>query len=188
MPPLPTGVGQAIVTTETVSENVPTGDQAAQFLTANDRSIYTDYRVMNRFEADGHKYMLGITSPGGFNGGSAAFVQLAAKTLLWISDWTASRMGDFPIIPNPEPVDTSWVLLDEHVEPAQLSVAADGVTPFYRISGTYVYGHKNPAATTIRDIMFPRPPWLADAFPRTMSNSQMQQGIINVNRARQTIG
>jgi hypothetical protein len=125
--------------------------------------VYTDYKIVNRYEKDRHLYMLPISSPGGFGGGNlAAFVQLAAPTLLWISDWTACRFNSKPEIPDPTLTDSNWVLLDEHYEPFMLTVAANGSTPLYRISGTFVYGNRNPSTATIDDINFPRPPWLKD--------------------------
>jgi hypothetical protein len=142
--------------------------------------IFTDYWVVNRYERDRQRWMLGVTSPDGFNGDQVAFVQLAADTLLLVSDWTAERRGEQPTIPQEEPADENLVLLDDHYEPAQLLLGANGQTAQYRISGTYVYGFKNPNQA---QITYPRPPWLADTFDRIVSDGSKQTGIIDANGA-----
>lgn len=141
--------------------------------------IYTDAQLNNKYEKDRHIYMLGMTSPGGFQGASVAFVQLAAPTLLWISRWTLCSFFSQPKSPNPISNNPDWILMDDHYEPGTVIVGPDGVTPLYRISGTYVYGHRNPAEVTVNNINFARPPWLEDAFDRSMPESKLQQDLIN---------
>ena len=142
--------------------------------------IYIDYTVRCRYLSCKRRYMLGITSPNGFQGQSAAFVQLAAPTLLWVADWTALRAVLQPEPPDSDPRDPNWILLDENYEPAQLAVYDDGVSPAYRISGTYVYGCKLPETQVVRNVSYPRPAWLDDAFDRTIPISALIQGIIKV--------
>lgn len=138
------------------------------------KEIFTDYEVVNRYENPQHRYMLGITSPSGFNGQSAAFVQLASPTLLWVSDWTALKWNGMPTIPDPTSQDDTWVLLAKYYQPAMLVInPADGQTPGYRISGTYVYGKKNPSTDVIDDISFARPPWIDNVPPRRPDSDEM---------------
>ncbi len=153
--------------------------------------IWTDYRVMSRYEKDGHRYMMPMTSPDEFQGASVAFVQLAAPTLLWIVDWTAARFATPPDIPDERAIQgvlvggifiqssTDWVLLDQHLEPAMITVGPDGVTPLYRISGTYVYGHKKPHARLHQDVNFPYPPWLNKGINRQFPDGKLKHGIID---------
>jgi len=161
--------------------NIPPDSASTKYNTgSNPLSQWTDYKIRNRFEKDYHRYMLGITSPAGFQGATVAFTQLANPTLLWISEWTASRFNEKPQIPNPAPVDNNWVLLDEEVSPVMVVTnPADGTTPLYRISGIYVYGHKQPDSVTVNNAIFPRPPWLDDAFSRNVPPSLLTQNLIN---------
>lgn len=138
--------------------------------------IFTDYWVVNRYERDRQRWMLGVTSPEGFQGSQAAFVQLAADTLLLFSDWTVEKRGSQPAYPQNEPADENLVLLDDHYEPAQLLLVPNGQTPVYRLSGTYVYGFKNPNQA---QMTYPRPPWMADVFDRILSDGGKQNGIID---------
>lgn len=174
--PAPTaGVNAAVITIGEVSAD----DSAAKYILPTDGGfIWTDYEINNRYESDKKIYMMGITSPGGFNGASVAFAQIASPTLLWICDWTASRFNKQPIAPNSASVNTNWILLDEHLEPAMLVVGEDGVTPYYRLSGTYVYGNLNPSAIVANDISFTRPPWLEDVFSRNMPLELFQSGLM----------
>lgn len=130
------------------------------------------YILTNRYEKDNHIYMMGVSSPTAFQGASVAFCQLVAPTLLWISEWSCCRWNQQPIIPNPKSQNPNWELLDEHYMPGCVWVPPDGTTPFYRISGVYVYGNLNPSNMTINDIAYSRPPFLTDgAFVRTVSAS-----------------
>lgn len=150
-------------------------DQQALFDTESDLGIYTDYAVVNRYEFDHGIYMMGVTSPGGFQGNSAAFVQLKAETLLWIADWTARKNGEMPGIPSFQQTDPNVVLLDTHFEPSMTEVMADGVTVVYRISGSYVYGFKNP---NIANMFHGRPPWLVNSVDMTVKSENFEPGII----------
>lgn len=134
-------------------------DTLSLFQQVNNNGVMTDYHIEGRYEYDYRRYMMGVTSPGGFTGGTAAFVMLAAPTLLWIVDWTAEKVGDSHItIPSPTTNDDEWVLLDKHCEPAKVILKPDGVTRVWRISGTYVYGHQNPEPGDFSNVRFPRPP------------------------------
>ncbi len=141
--------------------------------------VFTDCMTTNRYEKDGHVYMLPVSSPAGFAGISCAFVQLAAPTLIWIADWTVCCWTKQPPIPDPTPNSANWVLLDEHYEPAMIELGPDGITPLYRISGTYFYGCLNPNATTVKDIQFGRPPYVADTIDRSVPTSTLKQNLIN---------
>lgn len=145
--------------------------------------IWLDYIVNNKFEREQHTYMMGVASPSGFQGGTAAFVRLTAPTLLWICDWTASRVNSPPDIPDPDNSDSSWVLLNDSYEPTNIVPGSDGFTPIYRISGTYVYGHRNPSDNVTDFIVFPRPPWMTDvgADRRTLNTRDLLQNVSNLD-------
>jgi hypothetical protein len=139
--------------------------------------IFSDYVINSRYEKDWHIYMMPITSPNGFQGASVAFAQLASFTALWIVDWTAERAGDQPKVPQPWSNDPNWVLMDEHYGPSMLSLMGDGVTPIWRLSGTYVYGAKNPSTAMP---YYPRPPWMEDVFDRTIDANKFTPFLIDV--------
>jgi hypothetical protein len=184
MPPFssdnPQSISQKIPTVSVTTGSVePDGIQAKTSLSDEPLGVYTDYVVKNRYERDRHVYMTPIASPNKFQGSSVAFVQLSSPTLLWIMDWTASRILKQPLIPDSTPPTSDWILLDEHMEPVNMELMADGVTPRYRISGTYVYGHKNPNVRVHKDASFPQPPWMDGSFPngRNVPDSSIQKGI-----------
>ena len=139
----------------------------------------TDYMIVNRYERDGHKYVMGVTSPRGFQGRSVSIVQLASPTLILISQWTACQFRKKPDAPDPASQDYNWILLDIWPETVMETVGPDGVTPLWRLTGTYVYAHVNPSQNVFSDIVFPRPPWLKDNFARNYPLTNLQQGLIN---------
>lgn len=162
----------------------------------NDTSaVWSDYTIINRYESDKRVYMLGLTSPNGFqrtlptspgnqtsqvSSDTTAFVQLASPTLLWICDWTVARVKLQPKVPDPEPWDPSWVLLDEWYETVSMTLLPDGVTPLYRISGTFFYGHKNPSREVIQQMCFPRPPWMKDSLSRKIPEDMFMEGLSEI--------
>lgn len=159
-------------------------DQGSQFI-AQDNGIWADYLLRNRYEKDGHVYMLGCTSPNGFgsNSDTVAFCQIACSTVLWIADWTAARFGSPPTIPDPNiyqsRANNNWVLLDVHYDVGNVTLPADGATPYFRISGTYYYGHKRPTVDITKLMAFPKPPWIANFFNRTIpSNDLFEKDLI----------
>lgn len=133
-------------------------------------AMWSECQIRNEFEYDFHRYMAGITTPSSFQGATAAFFQLAAPTLLWICDWTVCRVSKAPDIPNDTPADDDWIILDKHMEPANIDLTDDRKTPIYRISGTYVYGHQNPGdQDAILNLMnFSRPPWISTEIERNV--------------------
>jgi hypothetical protein len=156
-------------------------DMLAQIkVRADDTGIYDDYEIKNRYEKDYHRYMMSVTSPSQMTQQCISVVQLGVPTLLWIADWTGKRVGGQPKLPEPSPQIENWVLLDEHYEPAMLKLAADGVSAEYQISGTFVYACLCPNSRTIRDICFPRAPWIKDTFDRSIKEEVMETEIINI--------
>jgi hypothetical protein len=142
--------------------------------------IWVDYEIRNRYVKDGHLYMMGTTSPvNTANTDTAAFVQLARPTVLWITDFTASRFNHPPTVPHPDPENNDWVLLDVHYDLPQITVPADGQSPYYRISGTYFYGHVRPPTDTFSLAVFPRPPWLDDLPDRMFNSSEIFETHLN---------
>lgn len=186
----------------TISSNISVGtvdptDFEAKFIPDEEQNVYLDYRIQSKYEKDQHICMMPTAfwnpvqvsyrsrqGPSISYAGtpSVSFVQLAAPTLLWIVDWTCSRVNKQPQIPNPIFENNyGWVLLAENYEPGMLRVAADGISPIYRLSGTYVYGNINPSLLTIDDIVFTRPPWLEDFVSRFIPREVLQRNLITPN-------
>ena len=167
-------------------------DSLGRYNPSTGHGTWVDYLIMSRYEGDPHVYMMGVTSPNGFVNGTddagnpildtVSFCQLASKTLIWIMDWTASKSHEKPDIPDPTSNDPNWVLLDDWYEPAQEVLDADGQSPLWRISGTYIYGHRRPNAKTILNVNFPRPPWMKDYIDRTISTAVLKPGLSEVLR------
>lgn len=141
------------------------------------KSVLLDYRIDSRYLKSPNIHMLPVASPNGFNGSSVAFVQLAAPMLLWVCDWTVFKCGALPEAPNPLSLNPDWVLLRDHWEPASIELSPDGGTPRYRLSGTYVYGHRNPRERTYENVTYPMPPWIEDKFARTISSENLADGL-----------
>lgn|SRR3990167_2400886 len=151
-------------------------DNNSFFVAQPGKEIWLDYMSYNRYEKDMRRYMMGVASPNGFNGSTVAFVQLASPTLLWICEWTALKSDVQPEIPTSTAPD-GWILLDEYHELPMCKVVADGNSPIYRVSGTYVYGKTSPDSVMVNDVSFPKPPWLKDGLSRNMPSSKLTTGL-----------
>ncbi len=138
------------------------------------------YKIVNKYERDLHRYMMGITSPNGFQDASVAFVQLASPTLLWVAEWVASSIGGKPSIPDMSVRNPDWVLLDEWQIPGMVDVMKNGQTIYYPHAGVYVYGHKNPSSVMINDINYACPPWIEpSAITRNVEQQQLNPNMID---------
>ncbi len=154
---------------------VPFDDETALFK-QNIGGVWSDFKMINRYENDSHRYMMGITSSVPFNNSKASFCQLAQPTLIWIVDFTVSKAGEVPEVPNPEVA--GWVLLDMQLELNDTQVAADGRTPYFRISGTYFYGAINQNPNIFNNVVFPKPPYLENIpYPRTVPLGKVVTGM-----------
>ena len=170
-------------------------DGAALFAVNPNFGIYEDYVVENHYYKEGSTYALGCASPAGFRGVSTSFVQLSSPLLIWVAEWTAARTGYPPEIPSPlllrarvvrlvarfsSREDPVWVLLDEKITARNIFYVADGNTPYYRISGTYVYGCLNPSTVLTRDVKIPKPAWALEPLQgRTIPDGLLVQRVIN---------
>jgi hypothetical protein len=154
--------------------------------TDDNLAIWTDYQIMNKYEVNYHRWMLGITSPEGFDGGTAAFVQTAAPKLFWMSRWTACRISTAPTIPDPDAItDKNWILLATHYEPFSIRLMNDGITPIYRISGVFVYGYKNFNTKNVLNYMsYGRPAWIDSVVPRNVGVVTTHQGTNIIDSAQ----
>ena len=95
--------------------------------------------------------------------------------MLRIVDWTAEKVGNAPTVPSWELNDPNQVLLDKHFEPAMVEKRPSAVI-VYRLSGTYIYGFKNPSQAKLH---YGRPPWMSSDVECVVSDSQFSSGIID---------
>lgn len=169
--------------TITVGEIPPEGSDTG-FQTS---SPFIDYFVQNSYEGYEETFQLPIASPKGFQGRTCSFVQVAAPILKWICDWTAkSTNGSPPPAPPMQAADPNWVLLTRELEPAMVEEMADGESAVYRLSGRYVYGHKNPPKAINQVACFARPPWISPSLDRTVPDSVFEPGIADLSGASST--
>lgn len=182
-------IGPVLVTVGPVD---PT-DSLAQYADGDAEACWEDYIVENHYEGDQHRYAIPVAYPGGYSLSTQpssnqytppriGIVQLASPTLFWICDWTAKRTAKKPTIPPQRATNPNWVLLDAHIGTYHKEVVIDGVTPVWRISGTYVYVHLNPSRDVINNAEFGRPPWLQDvnSADRKNNTSLYENGISEV--------
>jgi hypothetical protein len=158
---------------------IPFEDESQKYQEDSKEGFHVDYMMYNRYDADLGVYAAGITSPDGFGGGSCAIMQLSAGVLIKAADWTAARLGERPTVPSPDLNDPGWELLRVMPEAAMVTVAPNGVTPLYRVNGTYFYAKKSAADDALDDVTFPKPSWLKDGEARRLPPEFRIKGLID---------
>lgn len=123
---------------------------------------HADYEIHNHYEKDLQTYQMSLGSPDPAGESSVGIVRLGSPTLLWIAEWSACRLGDHPLVPDPAP-PTGWVLLDANVTFAKVAEGPSGIDFIYRVEGTYVYAKKKPSSGLFTDMSYPLSPWLRDS-------------------------
>jgi hypothetical protein len=150
--------------------------------------VTTDYEIRARYEHNRGIYACGLTSPKGFKNNTTAFVQIHVPVLIWYVDWTASMTDKMPIPPKATPTGefaTNWVLMDDVYEPANVLLLPDGVTPVYRLSGTYVYGCRKAKKDPSQHVTFPLPTFIENSIDRIFPGSvRMKDDVIFVSGAQ----
>lgn len=154
-------------------------DSQAAYLGDDQDSSWRDCRVHNHYSHNLTRYVLGVTAEEDVTGDTSAFVQLSKGWLIWIADWTISRAGKVPPVPDTVPADIMWKLLDYKYQLNHITLAADGITPVYRISGTYVYGHRKPSVKALLDARVARQPWVEDRFVRRFTEKDFMKNVID---------
>lgn len=176
--PNPANVYPAVVAGANAFGGTGGTDTLAKFVDTGGIEVF--WRCRNSYIADQHIYMAGVTSPDGFDGATVAFGHTSAPTGMMCSEWTSSKMGSPPLIPDPNQSDANWMLLLMTVEPLNITVGPDGVTPLYIISGKYYYGARNPALVIP---VFPRPPYIADDFVRAVPAGSLLPNLIETSES-----
>lgn len=183
----PSGLPQATVTFQPIAWDF-TNNTLVQDPSSYNQGVFVDYAINNRFENSKQIYMNGVAAPGGFNGQTAVFCQLTASTLLLVVDWTASKAGAKPQIPDPASKNSNWVFLYELYEPSHLELDGTGNSVIYRISGCYVYGAKNGNKSQTDYLSWPIPPWMSTSVDRTFESSMLTQNLSMNNGGGGTTG
>lgn len=175
---------QTNITAQITLGDVSATSEDAVYKGADDLTIFTDYEIVDKQIWNPQTLMIPVSSPTGFAGASVAFCQMANPTCLRYVSWSARRCAQQPDVPDPTQVSARWVLLRIITAPAVMEVAADGVTPIYRLAGTYIYGLRNPGNSPLsafQTVQYPNAPYFDDSFAtgRNMPASALVPGLIS---------
>lgn len=91
-------------------------------------------------------------------GATVAYPKIHDDVMTIKVQWVVKKTGEPPTIPNPEPADDNYVLLDAIEGYPSVDVAGDGESVQYTHEGEYLYGVVD---WTEVDKDWPIPPWLA---------------------------
>jgi hypothetical protein len=117
--------------------------------------VYDEYTLTASYRHDGGSVVLRRTKAG--EPGTAVRLRNASAKL--VLEWTAVKVGGPPVIPAAEDSpDRNAVYLRGTIAPAQLELAADGVSTRYEVSGIYEYEFLDPSKVTVQA---PLPPYLS---------------------------
>jgi hypothetical protein len=135
-------------------------DTNALVSTEDPYGVYTEFEANVTYENPQNVHQLAIAAPvqAGQVGAQCAFVQTGGPVTRVVHDWIARRVGAQPDNPDRlSDTDSNLVLLEEKIKPASVTVAADGVSLEYQVTGQYIYGVKDVSKLTVQH---PVPPWI----------------------------
>lgn len=148
---LQTATGTTVPASISIMSFVPPGQPS--YRSFENDGIYETYTVDQRTVTDQNI----IALPVGRAGAAAAIIQTAAPIARKRIEWRAIKIGGTPRIPDPNLIDTNWVLANHQVLPEQVEPTADGSVLRYIVSGCYDYVARNANLVTLAASL---PPWV----------------------------
>ena len=121
---------------------------------ADGPGVYDPYPITSQFSDDTGRQVLPATKAGG----EAGLIQSPAGLTTLTVEWSVSRTGSPPILPDTATDDPDIVHLRGTVGPEGVDLAADGVTPTYIVSGISHFAFLDRDKAVVEA---PVPPFLA---------------------------
>lgn len=119
--------------------------------------MYDDYPVRSRYVTDMGVIQLPVTSSD--PNVTAVFIQMHAPIAKRIVDMDVSSTGSRPQLPqDPALTDSNQVLLSSELAPDAMNLSGDGITPTWRMRGSYEIGFVNRNNASVTAAV---PPWLS---------------------------
>lgn len=147
--------------------------------------LYTNYLVTKRLENPPHVFQMPVAKMVSSPAASSVFIQTAAPAARMYVDWTAERVGGQPDLPTPNlrkpdgTPDTNAVLVGKTFGAANVEHGGDGENARYTISGTYIYGFKDPDVVTLTPAMTPYLQLSSIQAQMTLKAIQFKTGLID---------
>lgn len=89
---------------------------------------------------------------------TSVIASMSAPFQLAVVTWSASRVGDKPILPSPVTPHPGWTLMSVEITVENPNIGADGLIAETTCSGTYVYAIDIPIAPGTVDMIGPTDP------------------------------
>jgi hypothetical protein len=136
----------------TISSTQPDDKQALRSTTES--GMYTRYMVDQKTELNTNTFQMPVASPNE----KPAIIQTGEAVASRRVEWSAEKVGSPPYVPNPKSNDPNMVLTKAQIAPQELGLAADGVSPIYRVKGCYDYVFLDPTKAYMTAAL---PPWMS---------------------------
>lgn len=134
------------------------------------QGVYESYTIQCLYNRKEHNHLL----PATVSGQTEKEVRVANPSIRLICQWTASKYGTAPTVPDPAPKDTNTVYLGGGNEVSDAQLTGDGGHLLYTIHGEYIYGFKDYARVNLN---FPVVPWL-NVDSRMLSQTPTDPDVI----------
>ena len=130
-----------------VSDDLPT--VLSKYAASQFNGPYTDYRITTQYDDVATVIQVPVAGPPGT---PSAILTLGGGMSSAMVSWTAESYGKPPTMPHPDHSDDNYTYMQGQILGENVVVGIDGVTPIYRVSGTYKYALKRPR--TAKDDIF----------------------------------
>jgi hypothetical protein len=135
-----------------ISSTAP-DDKNALRTDSSEPGVYTRYMVDQNTTLDTNVFQMPVASPGE----KPVIIQTGEAVSSRRVEWYAEKVGAPPFVPNPKSNDPNMVLKKAQVAPQEMGLAADGVSPIYRVKGCYDYIFIDPTLAFMSSALVP---WL----------------------------
>jgi len=129
--------------TTTLIDVVPSLPEVDSSINAAHRKTPTVYDWTNSLETEEGKLLVPLSTPAA-DGTTARVVKTSAAYTIRVWHWTATRIGELPVLPLENSGDPNESFHSRVITPAAIAWAPDGITKVFTVSGIYRYLRKKP--------------------------------------------
>lgn len=110
------------------------------------RGVWKDFQMSTTYQMDPGVLQIPVAGP---DGTPSVFVKTHARTMRKIVSWRAMKQGDQPDMPDPNAIGNNDVFVGFTMPVIAPVLDASGLRHFWSVSGTYVYGMRQPISPTV---------------------------------------
>ena len=138
--------------------------------------LITTYTLDTEYQYDEHVLQMPVACT---TTQACTFANVGNETLMRVVNWSAEKIDEPPMMPDPDTNNTNETLLSKSFSPMNVELAPGGVQFIYTIRGTYTYGITNSSTA---QMYFGVVPYLNQSYDESYLGN-FQHGLIDPDDA-----